>query len=578
MSGILISGGTVVDGTGAPAVRADVRVRNGVIAEVGQNLAAQSGERVFDATGCLVTPGFIESHTHYDGVMWWQPDLDPLPGYGATTVVIGNCGFGTAPASDDSVVREEMVKIFAFFEDMPLQPFFDTVSWDWRGWGEYWRSLSEKVRTPLNVAAYVGHIPLRLAAMGMEAWDRAATAEEIRTMARLLDDGMAAGALGLSTNLGDYDMQYRPVPSIKADDAEFTALFDVLSRYPGATVQVALDVIITKTAPDQVDRMARLVGNRPLRLQMAGGVPLREFQIPMRDRMVAQHHGHKAAGRDFWTGYEHTAHTFTMGLWKTLIFGQSGVMPWQDVVNAETEEEKLALLRDPQWRASARAAWEAYLEKGNPPLTEPEKLFLNNSDNDHGPIGISLKQFAEETGQHISDALADWFINNGLNSLIEIPPMALDEGLMVEMFRDPKTVGNLTDAGAHSQMLCGAGENMQILVHFARDRGVLSVEEAVHIMTGKLAAHFNLGDRGIIRAGKRADIAVFNLAEIEKRKLKKCFDVPDGKGGFSWRWTRDPAPMRLTLCNGVPTFENGVQTDALPGAFISPLVLAQAAE
>jgi len=570
MGGLLIKGGTVIDGTGAPRFAADVRVAGGDIVEIGPDLPSRSGERLFDAAGCLVTPGFIESHTHYDGVMWWQPDLDPLPGYGATTIVIGNCGFGTAPVSDDATVREEMAKIFSFFEDMPLRPFLDRLPWDWRSWPEYWRAASERVRGPLNVAAYVGHIPLRLATMGMEAWERAATPDEIAAMAGLLDEAMQAGALGLSTNLGDYDIQFRPVPSLKADDAEFEALFDVLARHRQATVQIALDVFITKTAPEQVERMSRLVGSRPIRVQMAGGVPVRKFQEGLRDRMVAQHEAHAAAGRDFWAGYEHTAHTFTLGLWKTLVFGQSNIMPWQEVVNLETEAEKRAMLADPAWRARARAVWGAYLETGNPPLAEPETLLLANSDNDHGPVGISLRRYADESGLHVSDALATWFLDNGIDSLIEIPPMPLDEELMVRLFRDPRSVGNLTDSGAHSQMLCGAGENMHLLAHLARDRGLIGIEEAVHIMTGKLAGHFFLADRGVIAPGKRADIAVFRLDEIQKRPLRKARDVPNGDGSFTWRWTRDPAPMRLTLVNGVPTFEAGAQTDATPGEYLRP--------
>jgi len=574
MSGILIKGGTVIDGTGAPRFDADVRVAGGEIVEIGPDLRPRADERVVDADGCIVAPGFIESHTHYDGVMWWQPDLDPLPGYGATTIVIGNCGFGTAPVSEDATVREEMAKIFSFFEDMPLRPFLEKLPWDWRSWPDYWRAAEQRVRNPLNIAAYVGHIPLRLTAMGMDAWNRAATPEEIATMARLLDEAMQAGALGLSTNLGDYDIQYRPVPSLKAEDAEFEALFDVLARYPQATVQIALDVFITKTAPDQVERMSRLVGSRPIRVQMAGGVPLRKFQEGFRDRMVAQHQAHAAAGRDFWAGYEHTAHTFTLGLWKTLVFGQSNIMPWQEVVNLETEAEKRALLADPAWRARAREVWTAYLENGNPPLKEPDTLFLNNSDNDHGPVGISLQRYADESGMHISDALATWFLNNGINSLIEIPPMPLDETLMVQLFRDPRSVGNLTDSGAHSQMLCGAGENMHLLANLARDRGLITIEEAVHVMTGKLADHFFLHDRGVIAPGKRADIAVFRLDEIARRPLRKAHDVPDGEGRFTWRWTRAPAPMLLTLCNGVATFDRGTQTAARPGHYLRPAVPA----
>ena len=130
----IIRGGTVVDGTGARAYAADVRIRDGRIAEIAANLVATDGERTFDATGCLVTPGLIESHTHFDGTMWWQPDLDPLPGCGVTTVVMGNCGFALAPLHEDPEVRAQVVGIFSFFEDIPEAPFFENLPWDWRRW------------------------------------------------------------------------------------------------------------------------------------------------------------------------------------------------------------------------------------------------------------------------------------------------------------------------------------------------------------------------------------------------------------------------------------------------------------
>ena len=137
----LIRGGTVVDGSGAPAFSADVRITDGIIREVAPDLTARPGEEVFDATGCFVTPGFIESHTHYDGAMWWQPDLDPLPGYGVSTMVLGNCGFGLAPLPDDEAIRKEVIQIFTFFEDFPEAPFLEFLPWDWRKWSEYKESL-----------------------------------------------------------------------------------------------------------------------------------------------------------------------------------------------------------------------------------------------------------------------------------------------------------------------------------------------------------------------------------------------------------------------------------------------------
>src|SRR6185369_12401319 len=153
MQGMLIRNGTVVDGTGAPAYPADVRIADGTITEIGQNLAAY-GEREFDAAGCHVTPGFIESHTHYDGTMWWQNDLDPLPGYGATTMILGNCGFSPAPLHKYMPAQREMIGIFSFFEDIPEGPFMANLPWDWNKWSEYRASVERNVKVPLNYAAY----------------------------------------------------------------------------------------------------------------------------------------------------------------------------------------------------------------------------------------------------------------------------------------------------------------------------------------------------------------------------------------------------------------------------------------
>lgn len=148
---LLISGGIVVDGTLAPARRADVRLREGRIAAIAPDLRPEPGERVIDATGCHVAPGFIESHTHLDGVMWWQPDLAPLPGNGVTTVIGGNCGFALAPAHEDPKVRDEVIEIFSFFEDFPKGPFRSHLPWDWRTWSEYRASVERHVRAPIHL-------------------------------------------------------------------------------------------------------------------------------------------------------------------------------------------------------------------------------------------------------------------------------------------------------------------------------------------------------------------------------------------------------------------------------------------
>lgn len=567
MTQMLIRGGTVVDGTNAPAYRADVRVRDGAIAEIAADLAPQSGERVVDASGCYVAPGFIESHTHYDATMWWQPDLDPLPGYGVTTTIMGNCGFSAAPAPKDEAARLEVIKIFSFFEDIPMQPFIRNLPWDWTTWSEYKRSLTAKVRVPANFAAFVGHIPLRLAAMGLDAWDRAATPHEIATMAELLDDALRAGAMGLSSNLMDHDGDNRAVPSLRADDAEFTALLDVLEKYPAASLQIIVDTFMHMTAPASMERLAALCVGRSIRVQWAG-VPKLTFQAEISKKLQAQHERFKQEGRDFWTGYSHVPTTSVISINRSLIFAQSNDYVWHEVVLAETEAAKLKLLNDADWRARARHSWDHDAWRHSP-FARPHDLHLLNSDNGVGPVNLTLADYAQQVGMHPSDAMADWFIRNGLQSTVHLAPFPMDEELVVRLLKDSRSVGNISDAGAHGQMLCGAGENMLLFTRYVR-AGSLSVEEAVHVQTGKLAQFFNLRDRGEVKVGKRADLTVFNLDEVERRELRKIFDVPDGNGGKTWRWTRDPAPVRLTLVNGEATFEDGRFTGAMPGEMLAP--------
>jgi N-acyl-D-amino-acid deacylase len=568
MSGILIRGGTVIDGTGASGFSADVRISNGVITEIGAQLAPRAGETLHDASGCYVAPGFIEAHTHYDATMWWQPDLDPLPGNGATTVILGNCGFAAAPMSPDKAAQMEMIKIFSFFEDIPIGPFLANVPWDWEKWSEYKASLTSRVKVPANYAIFVGHIAIRLAVMGCEAWDRVATPAEIARMAELLDDALAAGALGLSDNLHDHDGENRPIPTLVADDAEFTALFDVLERYPAASYQVIVDTAMRKTGPQSLERLERLLAGRRTRVQIAGAIPTLEFQKDILPAMEESVRKMRAAGVDLWPGYAHVSPTSTLSLVKSLIFAQSNDYVWHEVVLAETHEEKARLLADPEWRARARVSGDTMAWKHSP-MNNPQDLYLVDSENGKGPLNITLKEFAESRGLHRSDAMAQWILENGTHSTVHMAPFPKDEELTTRLLLDEKTVGNISDAGAHLQMLCGGGENILLFTKYVKG-GMISLEQAVHVMTGKLANHFNLHDRGEIKVGKRADVVIFDLDEIEYRKMEKRWDVPDGKGGTMWRFTRPPAPMRLTLVNGIPTFDGTRFTGAMPGEFISP--------
>ena len=388
-------------------------------------------------------------------------------------------------------------------------------------------------------------------------------------MADLLDDALAAGALGLSDNMHDHDGTDRPVPSMLADDAEFTALFDVMDRYPATCYQIIVDTFMRMNGPANLKRLEKLLAGRKIRVQIAGGIPTLYFQAGILPEMQKTIDEMRASGIDVWPGFAHVSPTSVLSLTKSLIFAQSNDYVWHEVVLAETHEEKAKLLNDPDWRARARESWDTQAWDHSP-LKNPQELLMIDSENGKGPIGGTLKELADERGLHRSDAMADWILENGIMSTVHMAPFPKNEELTIALMKDPKTVGNISDAGAHLQMLCGGGENALLLTNYVRRDKSLTIEEAVHVMTGKLAEHFFLPDRGVIAVGKRADITVFNLDEVTYHPFIKAWDVPDGKGGLGWRFTREAAPMRLTMVNGVPTFENGAYTGAKPGWFLSP--------
>ena len=565
---ILIKGGTIVDGTTAPAYAGDVRIAGGRITEIGTNLPASKGERVIDAKGCYVTPGFIETHNHWDGGVWWNPNIEPLSAYGATTSINGNCGFSLAPAPQGDKEVQDVIDIFNYFEDIPEEPMRQIVPWDWKKWSEYKASMQKNVRLPLHFSAFCGHIPLRLCVMGQDAWKRTATKAEIDEMCALLTDALDAGAMGLSSNYLDYDKWERPLPSQQADDAEFTALFEVVARYEGATVQIILDYFMRKTANAMLERFGNLARKTGVRMQWAG-MPTLDYMADQLPRAKELHEQFKAEGLPIFTAFNVISPTSVINFNRTLVFGQNGNPVWQDLVNIPGWEGKAALLADKAWRAKARESWDNQFAHSF--LHQPAANLLRESESGYGPIGVTLAEYMAQTGiAHASDALAEWVLNNGQESVVLKESWAKDETILNELLIDTNSLANVSDAGAHGKLFCGAGYAVFLLTDSVRDRKVLSLEQGVHMRTGRLSSFFGLNDRGTIEVGKAADITVFNLDEIEMRPEKKIWDVWDGTGGRTYRYTRDPAPMRLTLVAGVPTFDHGEFTGRYPGEFIGP--------
>jgi N-acyl-D-amino-acid deacylase len=537
---VLVRGGTVVDGTGRPGFAADVRLRGGLIVEVGASLPVH-GARVIDASGALVTPGFVDSHTHYDLEMFWDPTFDPLPTHGITTVIMGNCGFGIAPTRDD--VKDDIADLLCFVEELPIT-LASSLEWGWPTWSSYFRAAST-VPVTVTPFAFTAHNALRATVMGRAAWERAATDDEIAAIAALLDDALRSGSLGLSSNWFDTDRRRDLVPSRLADDRELEVLAGVLARYRGTMLQT---IIRDDEQRRHVHRVALDAGVPVLSLgdgtgggrddQISGITYLGGGGEPTQPRL----------------GFESSIAT-------------AAVTAWHELVNGPAER-KLALLADPQWRARARHDWDNPLAEQNSFRDDRlHELILSDPENGPGPRGVSLRSLADSTGLHPSDALADWVLANGIGSRytkLNASRMSREEREAQDRryFNRPDMIYGGTDAGAHLKMFCGAGSNLYLLTHWVREVGELTVEQAVHFLTKRSTDFFSLHDRGVIAVGKRADLNVFALDEIELRDLERVHDLPEG----DYRFTRPSAGLRATLVSGVATVIDGEPTGERPTA------------
>jgi N-acyl-D-aspartate/D-glutamate deacylase len=553
---LLVRGGTVVDGTGAPAVRADVRVRAGRIVEVGPALDA-GGEPELDAGGAYVAPGFVESHSHFDGSMWWDPSCDPMPAYGTTTAVIGNCGLTVAPLT--AAARGSMIELFCFIEDLPVPAFERAIPWSWETWAEY-RAAALANPAAMNVGVFVGHQALRTYVMGDDAWNRPATDAERSRMAAILDAALSVGALGFSTTFMDTDRENREVPSRRADDAEFDAFLAVLAHHRGATLQFVPRFLQPEHWAADFDRLAALCARHGVRANWA---VLRCEARNHDERVERRAHADawRARGADMWATFSGAPSYVNLHFDRSIMW--HGVLAWHELVNGPAAE-KAARLASPEWRARARDDWDACTYT-LVPIRRPEALLLHHSERglEHR-TGGSLADEAAARGAHLSDALAGWLLENGLGSSLRTAEQPMEEDAVVELVRDPHTVTGVSDAGAHIQMFNGAGNPTYMLTRYVRDAAVLSIEETVHSFTGKHAGCFGLLDRGVVAAGRAADLTVFALDELELHPDVRVDDVPGG----SWRYTRRPGGYRATIVNGVPTFLDGAPTGARPGTFV----------
>ena len=564
MSDVLIRGGSVVDGTGAPARTADVRVRDRRIVEVGAGLAPD-GEREIDASGAFVSPGFIEQHTHYDGQLWWDPFCDPMPGFGTTTVVIGNCGHSLAPIRAKD--RAEFIDLYCFIEDLPNEAFETAIPWTWESWPEYARAAHAHP-TAINAAPLVGHTAIRVYVMGDDAWEREATDAEIDRMAGVLRESLAAGAFGMANGTMDIDRASRPVPCRFASEAERRSLYTILKGEERILMHAVRLMEPEYFGPD-LDVLAGDMRATGVRATWAALMSTHGDEA-QRQKILEQQQGFSAEGLDIWGQTPGRPQHGAINFERSILF--QGIDAWHEMVN-EKRETKERMLRDPAWRERARHDWDT-VEFCMFPVGALQFLFVGVCKPEFERFrGMTLdKLLVERGGGHPSDVIADWLVDNGTEgtgfSSIAPPNGNLDS--IVELMNEPRIISGASDAGAHIQIMCAAGESTFVLTEHVRDAGRLSVEAAVHCFTQKQAECWGIRDRGVIAPGFAGDLAVFALDELTHPADEIIRDLPCD----TWRYTKPPAGYRATLVNGTPTWLDGGLTGERPGGFLDPTARA----
>lgn len=530
-------------------------MHEGVITEMGPSLR-RDGEEEVDAGGASVTPGFIDTHTHFDPTVFWDRSCDPVPQHGVTTVLVGNCSLSMAPVRPDRT--EELGGLFAYIEDLPEQIFREEVTWDWERFPSYLDRMSEG-RFGVNIANLVGHTPIRLYAMGDEAWERPANPDEISVMADLLRESLRAGAFGMSSSLGfDEDRRKRPVPSRIADDAELRALVGVLGeedrflQFIPSPVPKYLTRDVTRVAdltrPHGVMSTWINIFYDDQKPQLAQ--ELLDFSADLQSSGARCYPQVSPRGLDIQVNWSGGMSFYTM---------PEG---WHRAVQAGPEE-KARLLGDQKWRATARKEWDRVPFTMIRHRLSERILLVSVTRPENEPwVGRSFADLVASRGGHPSDVLADWVLDNDLRPGVVGTGIANNdpEGVAATLTHPAAVISN-SDAGAHLQMMCAVGDSTLLLTRHVRERGDMTLEEAVHQLTVRQAELFGFGRRGRLQPGFAADIAVFALDELHWDRPVMTSDLP---GGGS-RLRRGPGGYRYTIIDGTIVQEGGEMTGRLPG-------------
>jgi N-acyl-D-aspartate/D-glutamate deacylase len=515
---LVIRGGFIVDGTGAPGHTGDLAVSGGRIAEVGT--VTGRGTREVDARELVVAPGFIDPHTHYDAQLTWDPSASCTSWHGVTTIITGNCGFTMAPCRPQD--RLTLMKMLEYVEGMSLEAMQKGIQWEFETFREYLDAID---RLPLwvNVAPFIGHSAVRQFVMGDAAWEREATDDELTRMGAEVRRAMGDGAIGFSstTNMNHVGDRGRPVPSRLGTDHELEYLAGVM----GSTGRGIVELTIGGSRADrvaEVDRYMELAraARRPVTMVSVRHNPVRPDE---HRQILAKVDAAWREGLHLHPQGTCSPLTSTFTLMNGFVFGR--YKAWRRVLEAKPSEWR-TIFADPGFRAEFRqnVSRTALFNGDVAPLrvkraVKPELQAWS---------GRTIVEVARDLGKDVVDAFFDLALEDDFRTEFQTATMNTDAGAVAEIFTHPRAVLGLSDAGAHITMFSEAGQTSELLGTWVRERQALSVEAAVRLITSAPAEIFGIPDRGRLAPGLAADITVFDPKTIACHEEEIVHDMPDG--------------------------------------------------
>jgi N-acyl-D-amino-acid deacylase len=548
MHDLVVDNALVVDGLGGPPVPGGVAVAAGRIAAVGRDLGP-ARERV-DAGGLALAPGIVDIHTHYDAQLTWDPFATPSVALGVTTVVIGNCGFTIAPCRPAD--RDLTLRALTHVEGMSLDALRAGVRWDFESYPEYLGAMEQRGVVP-NVASFVGHSSVRTYVLGPDATKRAATAAEIGEMRRLVLEAVRAGAIGFATStLEQHNGENGiPMPSRLADEAEMRALTGALGE-AGRGV-----FMLTKGMTSTIPWLETIAGasGRPVMIAamfVDPGDPARVF------RELSEIEAARGRGRELWA----QVGCFPLGMEFTLRhpYPLEAFLAWRPAIEAADEAAYRRVLADPSFRKALKQ------EAATPGVpnrfsyqTFPHLAIAEVTRSEHrGLQGQTIGALAAASGRDPFDVFLDFGLDGELDAMFDCKLFNTDEDEVRRLLRHPHAAVALSDAGAHLSFLCDAAFGLHLFGHWVRERGDLTLPEAVKRVTSDVASAYRIPDRGRLQPGAWADLLLFDPATVGRGPKRRVNDLPTG----ATRLDTPAVGLRGVWVNGVRTVdERGVRPD-----------------